>query len=137
MQLMTKKLCVALAVLLGVGALHAQKTRMGQEMPFVKPGVNYPVVVHVYGIHVRPDCTEGYCVNTLYADVVAIGRKLELGCATGIPEKPYFKKGAPLSFGNFHARVLRNGSGTALGDEYELVLPNKRVLGCVVSGMLK
>jgi hypothetical protein len=27
--------------------LHAQKTRLGQDLPYPKPGVNYPISVRV------------------------------------------------------------------------------------------
>ena len=106
-------------------------------MPYAKPGVTYPIRAHVYGIHVRPDWGPdwaGFSMNILYADTLINGRKLELGCATGVPEKPY-KEAVPLTFGDFQARLLKGGSGLGLGDGYELLLPNKRVLGCTVAGM--
>jgi hypothetical protein len=106
---------------------------MGQEMPYAKPGVVYPLTVHVYGLHVRPDWNNGYSINVVFADAVTNRRKLELRCTDDIPEKPY--KALPLSVGDFSARVLKGGSGLELGDEYELLLPNKKVLGCVVAGM--
>ncbi len=135
-----KKIWVGLAFLLYTVSLHAQKTRMAQELPYAKPGVDYPMMVHVYGVHVRADCSkehwEGYCANVLFADITSNGRKLELQSSDAIPENPYDKAGL-LPFGDLHARVLKNASGTELGDEYELLLPNKRVLKCVVSGMVE
>ena len=131
-----KRLCVGLVFLLCSVSLHAQKTRMGQELPFAKRGVAYPIMVHISGIHVRPVWEEGYSVNIIFADITSNGRKLELQCGSGIPENPY--KNTPLlSFGDFHARVLKNGSGNELGDGYELLLPDNRVLGCAVSGMVE
>jgi hypothetical protein len=128
---MIRALCIGVAAFLGVTSLHAQKTRWGQEMPYAESGVNYPISVHVYGLHLR-DCGEGVCASILFADVVSNRQKLELECASQIPDKP-----VPLSFGDFRARLLKGNSGFALGDEYELVLPSKRVARCVVSGMLE
>ena len=129
-----KKLDIGCALLLSLAPLHAQKTRLGQ-MPYAKPGVAYPVSVHTYAIHVRPDCEAGYCTNVVFADVVSQGRKLELRCENDVVEKPY--KGVPLSLGDLRARVLKSGSGLEFGDEYELLLPNKRVMGCVVAGLME
>jgi hypothetical protein len=39
-----KRLCVGLVFLLCSVSLHAQKTRMGQELPFAKPGEDYPTM---------------------------------------------------------------------------------------------
>src|ERR1700677_881776 len=135
-----KRLCAGLIVLLCSVSLHAQKTRMAQELPYAKPGMDYPMGVHVYGVHIRADCSlghwEGQCANVLFADITSNGRKLELQSSDAIPENPYDKAGL-LPFGDLHARALKNASGTELGDEYELLLPNKRVLKCVVSGMVE
>ena len=133
-----KRLCAGLIVLLCSVSLHAQKTRMAQELPYAKPGMDYPMVVHVYGVHIRADCSlghwEGQCADVLFADITSNGRKLELVSSDAIPEDPY-NKTRLLSFGDVHARVLKNASGTELGDEYELLLPDRRVLKCVVVGM--
>jgi hypothetical protein len=131
-----RKFCVVFAVLAGIASMQAQKTRMGQELPFAKPGVAYPLTVHLYGIHVRPFCRAGDCEDGLFFDVVSNTRKLELSCGTGIPGKPYSEQ--PFAFGDFQARTLGRGlTSVNLGDEYELLLPNRRVLGCVVSGMME
>jgi hypothetical protein len=133
-----KRLCAGLIVLLCSVSLHAQKTRMAQELPYAKPGMDYPMVVHVYGVHIRADCSlghwEGQCADVLFADITSNGRKLELVSSDAIPEDPY-NKTKLLSFGDVHARVLKNAPGTELGDEYEFLLPNRRVLKCVVVGM--
>jgi hypothetical protein len=76
------------------------------------------------------------CINALYADVTLNGRKLELRGTTNVPVKPYKGTGL-LSFGDFHARILKNASGMNLGDEYELLVDNNRVFQCVVSGMVE
>ena len=133
-----KRLCAGLIVLLCSVSLHAQKTRMAQELPYAKPGMDYPMVVHVYGVHIRADCSlghwEGQCADVLFADITSNGRKLELVSSDAIPEDPY-NKTRLLSCGDVHARVLKNAPGTELGDEYEFLLPNRRVLKCVVVGM--
>ena len=131
-----KKVCAGLLFLLCSVSLHAQKTRMGQELPFAKSGVDYPMTVHVYGVHFRVNCLqEGYCANYLFADVISNGRKLELQSGD-LPEDPY-KKGPPLALGDFRARLLKNASGTGVGDGYELLLPDNRVLSCWVTGMVE
>jgi hypothetical protein len=76
----------------------------------------------------------GQCADVLFADITSNGRKLELVSSDAIPEDPY-NKTRLLSFGDVHARVLKNAPGTELGDEYEFLLPNRRVLKCVVVGM--
>ena len=131
-----KRLCVGIVILICSVSLHAQKARYGQDLPFAKPGVSYPLTVHIYGVHVRPDCENGYCINVIYADITASGGKLELRGTANIPEKPYKGTGL-LSFGDFRARVLKNASGGNLGDEYELVVDNNRVFKSVVSGMVE
>jgi hypothetical protein len=131
-----RRLCVGAVLLLCSAGLHAQKTRFGQELPFAKPGVDYSLTVHVYGVHVRADCENGYCINVLYADATLNGRKLELRGSTNVPEKPYKGTGL-LSFGDFRARVLKSASGLNLGDEYEVVVAGNRVFPCVVSGMVE
>ncbi len=51
---------------------------MGQELPYAKKGVDYPLTVHVYGIHVRSEWEAGYWVAIVFVDITANGRKLEL-----------------------------------------------------------
>ena len=133
-----KRLFVALFLLLCAVSMQAQKTRFGQELPFAKPGMSYPLTVHVYGVHIRTDCQGGtsYCIDVLFVDVTANGRKLELRSGLDFPEK-LDKETSPLSFGDFRARVLKKASGAELGDEYELVLPDNRVLKCRVTGMIE
>ena len=129
---------IGLVVLLCCVSLRAQKTRFGQDLPFAKPGVSYPLTVHVYGVHIRTDCQYGtrYCISVLFADVTANGRKLELRSGLDFPEK-LDKETSPLSFGDFRARVLKKASGVELGDQYELVLADNRVLKCMVTGMVE
>lgn len=133
-----KRHCAVLAVLLLASALQAQKIRAGQELPNAKRGVDYPLTLHVYGIHIRPECEKGYCVNSIFADVTVNGqKKLELRGSSGVPDKPYAGIASLIHLGDFRARVLKNGGGMELGDEYELVLPDDRVLEFVVTGMME
>ena len=130
-----KKICIGLVFLLCTVSLHAQKTRMAQQLPLAKPGVNFPMTVHIYGLHFRTECWHSDCTDVLFADVTSNGRKLELKFGD-LPEDPY-RKTPLLSFGDLRARVLKNASGTQLGDKYELLLPDNRVLDCAVSGMFE
>lgn len=124
---------VGLAMLACSISLNAQKTRAGQ-LAFAKPGVSYPLTIHIYALRVRPDCSNGYCINVLYADVILNGRKLEMEGSTGIPEKPY-KRTDLLGFGDMRARAFRKTSAVNLGDRYEILLANNHILDCVISGM--
>jgi hypothetical protein len=132
-----KSVYVGVVLLLCSVSLHAQKTRFGQDLPFAKPGVSYPLTVHVYGVHVRGECAGNDCVSVVYADVSAKGRKLEFRCGgLDVPEK-LFKGTGPLPLGDVHARILKNTFGVELGDEYEVVVAGNRVLECAVSGMVE
>ncbi len=117
-------------------SLQAQRTRLGQNLPTAKAGVNYPLTVHIYGLHVRADCELGLCANVLFVDAALNGRKLELRGDNDVVERPY-KGVSRLTFGNFRARVLKNDSGANLGDEYELLTPDDHVFHCVLSGIVE
>lgn len=60
-------------------AAHAQKYRMGQEMPKARPGIAYPIHVHIFGMHYRTEYTgHDTTQNLLYLDAMMDGRKVEL-----------------------------------------------------------
>jgi len=132
-----KTLLVCGAILLSSMTSLAQKTRAAQELSgYAKPGVSYPISLHVYGVHLREDCSDEGCTHPLFADVVSSGHKLELGCPSTIRKR----HGITLSLGDFKARIVGNGSGSNFGVEYELLLPDKpkdRVIQCSVSGMME
>lgn len=129
-----KRSLLALFLLACLPLLYAQKTRYGQEPPYAKPGVDYPIKVHVSGIRIRTYCN-GDCADYLHADVVIDQKKLEL---TGgfIYEPRYFQ--VNLVPGDYTARFLKSaqkGVTAPLYDEYELLLPDRHVWRCTVTGI--
>ena len=130
-----RSLFICLTILFAAAPFHAQKTRMGQELPFPKKGVDYSLTIHVSSIRERSDCDSDYCSPYYAADVLVSGRKLELLCGSGIPETR--GDAMPLALGDLHGRVMPKASGVALGDGYEIVTPQGRLLGCRVSGIFE
>lgn len=125
--------------------MFGQKTRFGQA-PRAKQGVDYPLRVHISGIHIRtyyaspswagpnflaPERNK----DVAYADVILDGKKLELmGAWTWIPGE--FQ--TPLSPGDFHARLVKESpkmSITRIGQQFELLLPDQIVWHCMVTGV--
>ena len=117
--------------------LYGQKTRPGQ-LPTAKPGVVYPIHVHISGIHVRVGCLSGTTASScrdLYADAVVDGKKVEL---MGIEvEYATFKRFNVLP-GDYQARLVKDThrvEGTELYQEYELLLRDRVVWRCTVTGI--
>jgi hypothetical protein len=138
-----KRLIVVFAVFLCALPLSGQKTRYGQELPTVKPGVDYPINVHVYGVYIRSYCKgspldryQQSCGDVYYAEVIANGKKFELRDDRGIqdPFHPYLMT---LLIGDYRARSVKDNSSNVgnLGDRYDLVLADNRVLRCTVTGI--
>jgi hypothetical protein len=130
-----RRLFVCLFILLATASSHSQKTRYGQELPFPKKGVDYSLPIHVSGIRVGSDCENGYCVRNALLDVLVDGKKLQLSCPLEIPEGPDHPM--PMALGDTHGRIMPKSSGGALGDNYEILSPHGRVIGCVVSGIFE
>ena len=141
-----KKFVVVLSLLLcSIPSIYGQKTRFGQA-PRAKQGTDYALKVHISGIHIRtyyespswlgPNfLAQERNQDVAYADAVLNGKKIELlGAWTWIPGS--FQ--TPLSPGDFQARLLKDSSKTsvsAIGQEYELLLPNQFVWRCTVTGV--
>ncbi len=126
-------------------AMDGQKTRFGQA-PRAKQGVDYPLKVHISGIHIRTYYASPSWIgpnflaqerntDVAYADAVLDGKKVELqGGWTWIPGNYQ----TPLSPGDFRARLLKESpktSITQIGQEYESLLPNEIVWHCMVTGV--
>jgi hypothetical protein len=118
--------------------LYGQKTRAGQEPPTTaKPGVDYPIKVHISGIRIRtnPNCIPGSCDDLLHADAVLNQQKIVL---TG--DLIYIQGSSqdnPVP-GDYSARLLkivRKGRAVPLYYEYELLLPDWHVWRCMVTGI--
>lgn len=73
-----RKSVVYLLVFCSLPFLYGQKTRIGQPPPTAKKGVDYPIAIHVSGIHVRTPCKGENCSDVVYADATVDGKKIEL-----------------------------------------------------------
>jgi hypothetical protein len=132
-----KTIALALTLACCLAPLHAQKTRFGQEPPRARPGVDYPIAVHISGIRVRSECTAGgerfgYCFNAVYADAAFNRNKVELMVWT--PGTML----ADLVPGDYKVRFLKAGHKvvtTMLNQEYELLMPDNTVWRCTVTGL--
>lgn len=130
-----KQSLIALLLLAGLPLLCAQKVRYGQQPPYAKPGVVYPVNVHVSAIHIRDYCNnQGFCGNELYIDTVMNQKKLELNCGFLYESRYYQPTFLP---GDYTARLLKPNKGAAapIFDQYELLLPDRHIWRCTVTGI--
>ena|ERR1700677_38039 len=118
--------------------LHGQKTRMGQGLPSARSGVNYPTKVHISGVRYREEYLEGSLVpnrteEVVYADAVINEMKVEL---RGDKNASYNYYKLPL--GDLQARLMKDPhkvDGTPIFQEYEVILPNKTLWRCIVTGI--
>ncbi len=142
---MKKFVAVLFLLLCTTSLIYGQKTRYGQA-PRAKQGVNYPLDVHISGIHIRTYYASPSWVgpnflakerneDVSYVDAVLNGKKIELlGAWTWIPGSYQ----TPLSLGDFQARLLKDSPKTSvepIGQEYELLLPKEIVWRCTVTGV--
>ncbi len=131
-----KRPLIALFLLACLPLLYAQKTRFSQQPPMAKPGVDYPLKVHISGIRIHPFCDANRnCYDLVYADAVLSQQKLEL---TGdFLYDPQYVQVSPVP-GDYTARLLKTahkGAAVPLYDEYELLLPDLHVWRCTVTGI--
>jgi hypothetical protein len=134
-----KKFVAALFLLLCTTSLICgQKTRYGQPPPKAKPGVDYPIKVHISGIHLRPYCTgigkETSCENAVYADAIMNGTRIEL---MGNSETRSLKFLESLP-GDYQARLMKDNSNAgllAIGQKYGLVFPDRTIWQGTVTGI--
>lgn len=127
-----KRLAVVFFLLACVPHVPAQKTRFGQQPPKARPGVNYPLKVHVSAIRVRNYGCDG-CYAQLLVDTVIGQKKLELDGSL-----LYNFSQVHLIPGDYNARLLKPSKdpGTSpLYDEYEIVLPDRTIWRGTVTGV--
>jgi len=114
--------------------MHGQKIRFGKGLPHAKPGDDYPIKVHISGLHYRKEYLGGEWTGyAIYADAVMNGKKFEL---EGDPKVPYQYYKLPL--GDFQARLLKDPhkmGDTPIFQEYEVILPDSTVWRCTVTGI--
>jgi hypothetical protein len=130
--------------------VDGQKTRYGQSLPKAKPGVDYPLKLHIYATHIRSDCQSRYlqkqvpmtpgpetsCIDVIVADININEKKIELTTDSGVNLDPFRPLTLPL--GDYQARFTKktpNMDPTAMGLKYDLLLPDKKVLRCTVTGV--
>ena len=133
---------VALAFCFCSLAMQSQKTRLGQALPHAKPGDVFPIKVHISGLHYRSEYRSGYgngyigsidYQDILYADAVLNGEKIELRGDREVPS--YYYK---LPRGDYQARLVKDPhkmGDTPIFQEYEVVLPDRTVWRCTVTGI--
>jgi hypothetical protein len=114
--------------------MHGQKTRLGQGLPHAKPGDDYPIKVHISGLHYRGEYIgSGQTADVIYADAVMNGKKVELQGDREVPFQ-YYK----LPLGDYQARLLKDPhkmGDTPIFQIYEVVLPDRTVWRCTVTGI--
>jgi hypothetical protein len=119
----------------------AQKWRPGQPPPHARPGVDYPVKVHIYGIHLRDEYVgSGQRNGVVYADAIMDGKKIEL-CFNMEPY-PWFHTD-PVLPGDYQARLLKDSpkkgpyktSDPRIDRQYEFVMPDGTLLPSSVTGI--
>jgi hypothetical protein len=119
-------------------SLPAQKTRFGQGLPHARPGVDYPIQLHVSGVRVRVECYgPENCGRMLRAEAVLNGKKVELSGESWL-SRSYYQ--VPVLPGDYQARLLKDPhpvAGTPFYREYEILLPDKTVWSCAVTGLLE
>lgn len=134
-----RKLQIVCAVLLCSISLLGQKTRYEQGLSAAKQDEDFPLTVHVFSTHVRSYCKPEslkpswqMCIDVIYADVTAGGKKFELRTDTRINQDPFHPLDLPL--GDYHARYA-TGARDRIGSTYDLLLPKNKVLRCTVTGL--
>jgi hypothetical protein len=122
--------------------MHGQKTRYGQELPLAKPGIDYPIRAHISGKHYREEYVgSGQDEDVIYADALIDGKKIELRGYQGADFQ--YPHGHPLKYyklllGDYQARLVKDSpklDEAPLFRVYELVLPDKTVWRCTVTGI--
>ncbi|WP_158944861.1 hypothetical protein [Granulicella sp. S190] len=126
-----KKSFVVLAFCFCSLAMYGQKARLAQELPHAKSSEKFPITVHFSGVHYRGDSFAiGETADVIYADAVLNGKKVEL---RGNHEIPF--QSVPL--GDHQARLVKdphNMGDSPIFQEYDVVLPDKTVWRCTVTG---
>jgi hypothetical protein len=115
--------------------VSGQKTRWGQDPNKAKSDADYPIKMHISGLHLHETCFgEGGCEDLIYADAIMDGKKIEL---TG-KRVLSFHYEIRLFPGDYQARLLKDAhymDGTPIYRRYELVLPDQTVWRCTVTGI--
>jgi hypothetical protein len=136
-----RKFFVVLLLCLGSFAANGQKWRPGQPPPHAKPGIDYPIKIHVSGIHLRNEYAgQDLRASIIYADATMDGKKIEL--RFNLEPYPWFHT-APVLPGDYQARLLKDSprkgayktSDSFLNQEYEVVMTDKTLLNAALTGV--
>jgi hypothetical protein len=133
-----RKFVVALA-LLACSIVYGQKTRVGQGPAGVKPGVDFPLKVHITGIRIRPGFCGGNianaaCNDEIYVDMNVNGERIECLGGPVYSAHWYEHRIAP---GDYQARLVKSvpsKDDLPMHTGYEVLLPERRAWGCSVTG---
>ena len=124
---------VGFSVLTCAAAMQGQKTRFGQELPYAKAGVIYPIKMHISGVHYRAEYEGGgNSEDVLYAEAVINGKKVEL---RGLQSATLQNENL---LGDAQVRFLKDPSKTGprlLFQKFEEVFPDKRVWQFSITGV--
>jgi hypothetical protein len=131
-----RKLAVVLFLALyAASAIHGQKTRYGQG-----PGkpIGPVTKVHIAASRIRASCNGFYdnltCTDMLFVDVIVAGMRLELRGPAAI-EKLNFAVLAPGDYSAGMTKDERNADSSAVGQEYDILLPDGAFWHGVVTGI--
>jgi len=120
-------------------ASNGQKWRPGQPSPH-KPGTDYPIKIHIYGIHLPPEYYGSEPKRRIvYADATMDSKKIEL-CFYLEFAKSRTEAVLP---GGYRARLLEDSPKTGpykvldplIDRKYELVMPDGHFLTSTVTGV--
>jgi hypothetical protein len=133
---MRKYAVVLFLLLCSIVPAHGQKTRWAQDQVFkAKNNVDYPIKIHISGLRLHELCFgEGQCKDLVYADAIMDGKKIEL---TGDQEL-FSLFEVRLFPGDYQARLIKNAhymEGTPINQVYELLLPDRYIWRCTVTGI--
>jgi hypothetical protein len=134
---MKKTVAILFLLVLSLSLAHGQKSRYGQPPPIAAPGTDFPIHVHISGIHFFTQCYgRNDCVDVFRIDALLDGKKVELSGDLGMPSKQHRAEIVPGS--NLQARLWKDShkiEGTPMFQVYELVWPDRTVWLCTVTGI--
>jgi hypothetical protein len=132
-----KKIVVVMFLVLCSTAIYGQKIRYGQALAKADPGVDYPIKLHVSGMHIGSNCVpsggEAYCEHAAYVNVIVRGKKLELMGKWFSSDKHQFR----FLPGDYVARLLTPDTKVddfPINEKYEILLADRTVWRCIVTG---
>jgi len=129
-----------LLVLCAPALVCGQESNPDQNLPKAKAKTVYPLKVHISDAQLRNQCTGSdvlrawSCDDVIYASATINGQKAELmGYRIWSSDEP-----VPLVPGDYEARFLKGPQPAGplmLGEKYELVLPDRTLWQCKVTGI--